>query len=59
MSKLLGHSDIRTTMIYAKAGVSVLRSAVERLELKNGKELVMEVKKPLELLGKNEKGGVS
>lgn len=46
-------------MIYAKAGVNVLLSAVERLEVKNGKESVMEVKRPLELLGKNEKGGVS
>jgi site-specific recombinase XerD len=31
VSKLLGHSDFRTTMIYAKVGVSVLRDAVERL----------------------------
>jgi len=59
VSKLLGHSDIRTTMIYAKAGVSVLRNAVDRLEAKNGKESVIEVKRPLELLGKNEKESVS
>jgi integrase len=32
VSKLLGHSDIKTTMIYAKAGVKVLQSAVQRLE---------------------------
>ena len=32
VSRLLGHSDIRTTLIYAKAKVEVLRDAVERLE---------------------------
>jgi hypothetical protein len=41
VSKLLGHSDIKTTMVYAKAGVGVLRSAVERLDLseKGGKNM--------------------
>jgi integrase len=38
VSLLLGHSDIRTSMRYAKAGVEVLRGAVERLE--NGYKMV-------------------
>ena len=45
VSKLLGHSDIRTTMIYPKAGVSVLRNAVERLDTINSKKLVGEGEK--------------
>jgi len=42
VSRLLGHSDLRTTMIYAKVRVDVLKSAVEKLELSvwNGKEMV-------------------
>lgn len=51
VSKLLGHSDIRTTMIYAKAGVSVLRDAVERLDAMDGKVLVGESEKRVRLLG--------
>jgi integrase len=31
VSKLLGHSDIRTTMIYGKASVEALRMSVEKL----------------------------
>ncbi len=51
VSKLLGHSDIRTTMIYAKAGVGVLRDAEERLDAIVGKVLVGEGEKRLRLLG--------
>ena len=42
VSRLLGHADIRTTMIYAKVRMDVLRDAVEKLETShsNGKELV-------------------
>ena len=31
ISKLLGHADVKTTMIYAKMQLSVMRSAVEKL----------------------------
>jgi integrase len=32
VSRLLGHSDIRTSMIYAKANIDVLQRAVDQLE---------------------------
>ena len=32
VSRLLGHSDIRTSMIYAKANIDVLKRAVDQLE---------------------------
>jgi len=32
VSKLLGHSDIKKTMIYAKAGEAIKRRAIEKLE---------------------------
>jgi len=32
VSKLLGHSDIKTTMIYAKAGEAIKRRTTEKLE---------------------------
>jgi integrase len=51
VSKLLGHSDIRTTMIYAKAGVGVLRDAVERLDDAGGKVLVSRGQKVVRMLG--------
>ncbi len=31
ISKLLGHSDVKTTMIYAKMQLSVMRSAIDKL----------------------------
>jgi integrase len=33
ISKILGHTSMKTTMIYAKAGVNTLRSAIGQLEL--------------------------
>ena len=36
VSRLLGHSDIRTSMIYAKARMDTLQEAVDRLELDSG-----------------------
>ena len=38
VSRLLGHADIRTSMIYAKARMDTLQEAVDRLELDSGKE---------------------
>jgi len=38
VSKLLGHADIRTSMIYAKHDVESLRGAVETIE--DGENLV-------------------
>jgi integrase len=35
VSKLLGHSDIKTTMIYAKLGMDALQLAVDRLAIGN------------------------
>ena len=32
VGKLLGHSDINTSMIYAKAGEAIKRRAIEKLE---------------------------
>jgi integrase/recombinase XerD len=32
ISRLLGHSDVKTTMIYAKTQLGVMRSAIEKLE---------------------------
>ncbi len=41
VSKLLGHSDIKTSMIYAKAGNAIKRKAIERLEeFQNGPKMV-------------------
>lgn len=37
VSRLLGHADIRTSMIYAKARMDTLQEAVDRLELDSGK----------------------
>jgi len=59
VSKLLGHSDIRTTMIYAKSGVSVLRDAVARLDAAESKELVRGGEKNSKLLGKTAKENLS
>jgi integrase/recombinase XerD len=50
VSKLLGHSDIRTTMIYAKAGVAVLRDAVRRLDVVDSKVLVGDGERSVRLL---------
>jgi integrase len=33
ISRLLGHTDIKTTMVYAKVDVSTLKSAVSKLEI--------------------------
>ena len=38
VSRLLGHSDIRTSMIYAKARMDTLQEAVDRLELDSGRK---------------------
>jgi integrase len=59
VSRLLGHSDIRTTMIYAKSGVSVLRDAVARLDVADGKESVREGEKNSRLLGNTAKENLS
>ena len=40
VSRLLGHSGIRTSMIYAKARMDTLQEAVDRLELNSGREHV-------------------
>jgi len=41
LSKLLGHADIKTSMVYAKAGNAVKRKAIERLEeFQNGHKMV-------------------
>src|ERR1051325_8415428 len=37
VSKLLGHADIKTTMIYGKATVEALRMSVERLDVSSGR----------------------
>jgi integrase len=50
VSKLLGHSDIKTTMIYAKTRVSVLRSAMDLMEA-GGKKLESLDEKKVKLLG--------
>jgi integrase len=55
VSKLLGHSDIKTTMIYAKARVSVLRSAMDLLEV-GGKKVVNSDGKEMESLEKSNSG---
>ncbi len=33
VSRLLGHSDLKTTMVYAKVGVATLQSAMDKLDL--------------------------
>jgi integrase len=38
VSRLLGHADIRTSMIYAMARMDTLQEAVDRLELDSGEE---------------------
>jgi integrase len=40
ISKLMGHTDIKTTMIYAKVGMETLQSAVDKLD-DNKKNLVL------------------
>ncbi len=43
VSKLLGHSDIKTSMIYAKAGNAIKKRAIERLEeFQNGHNRLLE-----------------
>jgi site-specific recombinase XerD len=44
VSRLLGHSDIRTSMIYAKASVDVLKRAVDQLESSTNVRLLVEGK---------------
>jgi site-specific recombinase XerD len=45
VSRLLGHSDVKTTLIYAKANLATLERAVTKLEgaktEKNGKDSAM------------------
>ena len=40
ISRLLGHTDIKTSMIYAKANVVMLKSAVEKLDEDTRKNLL-------------------
>jgi len=40
ISRLLGHTDIKTSMIYAKANVTMLRSAVDKLDENSRKNLL-------------------
>ena len=44
VSRLLGHSDIRTSMIYAKASIDVLKRAVDQLESSTSVRLLVERK---------------
>jgi site-specific recombinase XerD len=39
VSRLLGRSDIRTSMIFAKARMDTLKEAVDRLELNSGRDV--------------------
>ncbi len=36
VSKLLGHSDLKTTMIYAKVELNTLQNAVDKLAVFDG-----------------------
>jgi integrase/recombinase XerD len=47
IARLLGHADIKTTMIYAKAELGALRSAVKKLDMLqlSGEKLVIEERK--------------
>ena len=44
VSRLLGHSDIRTSMIYAKASIDVLKRAVDQLESSTSVRLLVDGK---------------